>query len=240
MQGANQISDSYGISSKDKARLDVSNSHAILSNTTPAAFWTVYHIFSDTAVTAEVRAAIMPFLTTGDNNGTTTYEIDIQRIRDIPILRSILHEALRHYASGTGTRIVVEDTILDNRYLLKKDSFVFLPNRSYHFNGSVWGLTVNEFNAWRFAESKTPSGSFRAFGGGANLCPGRFFAMNTILAMSAMLALRYDINPVAGTWIHPGVDDSNMTLIVQPPKKKTFVEIVPRQGWIGGEWAFKV
>ena len=135
---------------------------------------------------------------------------------------------------------MVEDTMLDDRYLLKKDSFVFLSNRCYHSNPAVWGPTVDDFDARRFISFKPPSGSFRPFGGGANLCPGRFFAMNGILAMSAMLALRYDLKAVPAAWVHPGVDDSNMTLLVQPSKAKTLVTVAPREGWVGGEWAFKM
>ena len=240
VQGATKVSNRYGISDKDKSRLDISNSHAIISNTVPSAIWTIYHIFSDATIVDEIRAAMMPYLTITKNDGVVIYDIDLSQIRDVPILRSVLHEALRHYANGTGTRIVVEDTMLDNRYLLKKDTFVFMPNQSYHFDASAWGPTVDDFDARRFMNNRTPSGSFRAFGGGANLCPGRFFAMNTILAMSAMLALQYDMKPVAETWIHPGVDDSNMTLLVHPPKGKTLVNVMPREGWADGKWAFRV
>jgi cytochrome P450 len=177
----------------------------------------VYHVFADPEVLAEVRTAMIPLLTTTEKNGIKHHEVDISQIRELPILKSILHEALRHYASGTGTRVVVEDIILDNKYLLKK-----------------------EFDAHRFMKTKGYRGAFRAFGGGANLCPGRLFAMNSILAMCAMLAIRYDIKPVGRFWMHPGTDDSNMTLNVHPPKEKVEVEIVPRRGWTGAEWSFKV
>jgi cytochrome P450 len=200
----------------------------------------VYHVFADPEVLAEVRTAMIPLLTTTEKNGIKHHEVDISQIRELPILKSILHEALRHYASGTGTRVVVEDIILDNKYLLKKDTFVFMPNRSFHFNHSVWGEAVDEFDAHRFMKTKGYRGAFRAFGGGANLCPGRLFAMNSILAMCAMLAIRYDIKPVGRFWMHPGTDDSNMTLNVHPPKEKVEVEIVPRRGWTGAEWSFKV
>ncbi|KAL8830387.1 MAG: hypothetical protein Q9191_001464 [Dirinaria sp. TL-2023a] len=240
VRGATKISDSYGISDKDKARIDISNSHATLANTIPAAFWTIYHIFSDPTLLDELRSALIPFLTIREQNDITAYELDISHIRNVPILRSVLSEVLRHYANGTGTRIVVEDIMLDNRYFLKQGSFVFMPNRSYHFNSSIWGPTVNVFDARRFMSFKPPSGSFRPFGGGANLCPGRFFAMNGILAISAMLALRYDISPATGDWVHPGIDDSNMTLLVHPSKAKTAVKIIPRQNSSNGNWTFKV
>ncbi|KAL8638586.1 MAG: hypothetical protein Q9228_004276 [Teloschistes exilis] len=238
VQGAFKVSDGYQISNEDKARLDISNSHAILANTLPTAFWTVYHIFADATVLEEVRTAVMPLVTTKTTNGVVTHQFDFGRIRDVPILRSVMHEALRHYANGTGTRILMEDTLLNGRYLLKKNSFVFMPNRSYHFDASVWGPTVDAFDAQRFVNFKPPSASFRAFGGGVNTCPGRFFAMNEILAISALLVLRVDIKPVVEAWAHPGIDDSNMTLAVQPPKLKTLVNFSPRSGWTDGEWRF--
>ena len=118
VQGATRVSNRYGISDKDKSRLDISNSHAIISNTVPSAIWTIYHIFSDATIVDEIRDAMMPYLTITKNDGVVIYDIDLSQIRDVPILRSVLHEALRHYANGRGTRIVVEDTMLDNRYLL--------------------------------------------------------------------------------------------------------------------------
>ncbi len=126
----------------------------------------------------------------GENHDAITYDIDISQIKVVPILRTVLFETLRHYASGTGTRVVVEDTILDGHYFLKKGSFVFMPNRIYHFNASVRGPSVDEFDGQQFIKAKASSGSFRAFGGGVNLCPGRFFITNQIMAVSSMLALR--------------------------------------------------
>ena len=141
---------------------------------------------------------------------------------------------------GTGTRIVVEDTILDNRYLLKKDSFVFTPSRSYHSDPAIWGPTIDDFDAHRLIDTKTPSGAFQPFGGGANLCPGRFFAIGGILAMSAKSALRYDMKPNSGTWVHPGVDGSDITLLVHPPKVKVMLTAAPRDGWKDDRWGFKI
>lgn len=180
----------------------------------------------------------MPLVTEHELNGTMNRKINISQIRDIPIMKSVLHEALRHYGCGTGTRIVLEDTLLDNQYLLKKDSFVFMPNRSYHFSEEAWGPNVNEFQADRFIKSSGRPGAFRGFGGGINLCPGRFYAMNEILALCSMLALRYDFKPVGGKWTHPGVDESNLSLIVSPPKDKVLLQVIPRANSISGVWEF--
>ncbi|PQE15686.1 cytochrome p450 protein [Rutstroemia sp. NJR-2017a BBW] len=239
-ESASKVRDAYEVSNVDRSRFDAVNGHAILANTTPTAFWTIYHVLSDPAILKEVRAAVEP-LVSKSKDGSLTYEIDISHIRDIPILKSVLHEALRHYAGGTGTRIVLEDTMLDGKYLLKKGSFIFMPNQAYHFDEESWGSDVDEFDAHRFMKPKPHlPGAFRGFGGGVNLCPGRFFAMNENLAMCAMLVMRYDIKPVGGTWRHPGVDRSNLSLLVNPPKDRVLVEIVPRKGWEGGSWSFKL
>lgn len=160
----------HNLSVVDKARLDVIDVNAIHSNTTPTAFWTMYHIFSDPVVLEEVRAAVLPLVETKMDRHGLIHEMNVGKIREVPILSSILHESLRHYGSGTGTRIVMEDTLLDNKYLLKEDTFIFMPNKSYHFSPSAWGSTVDEFDPHRFTTSKRPPGAFRGFGGGANLC----------------------------------------------------------------------
>ncbi|PVH86030.1 cytochrome P450 [Cadophora sp. DSE1049] len=230
----------HNLSLVDKARLDVINVNAIHSNTTPTAFWAMYHIFSGPAVLGEVRAAVLALVETKQDGKGLIHEIDISTIREVPILSSVLHESLRHYGSGTGTRIVMEDTLLDNKYLLKKDTFIFMPNKSYHFSPSAWGPTVDAFDPHRFMTSRRPPGAFRGFGGGANLCPGRYFAMNEILAMCAMFAVRFELKPRGGGWKYPRLDESNLSLIVNPPKEKVFVDVVQRKEWEGGRWAFKI
>ena len=162
-----KTSDGHGLSINDRARFDAVKGHAILANTTPTAFWTLYHVFSDPAILEEVRAQVKPLLRSEseEQNGTVSHTIDISKIREVPILHSILQESLRHYASGTGSRIVLEDTMLDDRYLLQKDSFIFMPNHSYHFDETSWGPTVRDFDALRFLKTKSHhSGAFRGFG----------------------------------------------------------------------------
>lgn len=244
MKSCRQTRDRYSVSLNDQARMEAVNGHALLANTAPTAFWTLYHLFTDSMILNDVRKQVKPLLTVEHRNGTVLRTICISKIREIPLLNSLLHESLRHYASGTGSRVVLEDTMLDNRYLLKKNTFVFMPNHTYHFDAAAWGPTVEDFNAYRFLKGDKPAhhaGAFRGFGGGANLCPGRFFAMNVILSMCAMMALKYDVKPTSNDeWIHPEKDNSNMALIVSPPKQNMLVEVMTREGWEGGSWAFSL
>ena len=243
IQKAIKLTKSYGLSANDIARLEPCNGHAFLANTSPTAFWTLYHLFSDSAILKKVREAVTPLFSQRGEDGTVVWEADVSKVREIPILRSLLHECLRHYGIGTGTRIVMEDTMLDDRYLLKKDSFIFMPNESFHSDAAAWGPTVKDFDAERFirapGQKSHHPGAFLGFGGGTSLCPGRFFAQNEILAMCAMMAMRFDVKPRDGVWKNPGTNDANMSYIVLPPKQKVFVDIIPREGWLSCKMILK-
>lgn len=228
----------------DTARFECVNGVALLANTIPTTFWTVYHVFSDSAILRTVREQVGACLTIQEEGGVISRILDVSMLRETTVLTSILHESLRHRTSGAGARMVLEDVLLDNRYLLKKDSFLILPNHELHFDESVWGGKAQDFDCQRFVKSnsnKIRSGAFRGFGGGVNLCPGKNFATTEIVVMIAMLALKFDIRPAAasGQWVDPQQDTSNMSLAIAPPRDGLIVDVVPRKGWAGGSWGFR-
>ncbi|MCJ1394809.1 hypothetical protein MMC18_007689 [Xylographa bjoerkii] len=227
----------------DLARFETVNGIAIIANTIPTTFWTMFHVFSDAELLKRVREQVSSITTVTKEHGVVAHTIDISRIKEVSILNSTLQESLRHRGSGTGTRYVMDDVMLDDRYLLKKGSFLIIPNHVMHFNTQAWGDSVQDFDPNRWTKSssqKIHSGAFRGFGGGVNLCPGRFFATTEITAMIAMFAMRYDLAPVSGRWEDPEQDFTNMSLAIAPPRKKVVVDVVPRKGWEGETWAFKL
>ncbi|KAM0129467.1 hypothetical protein ACHAO1_008481 [Botrytis cinerea] len=240
VRGATEISRRYNISDRDKASMDVANTHGILANTAPTAFWMLFHIFSDNTVLKEVRSVVLSLVAqTKTSSGITSYELKLHEICDAPILQSILHECLRLYANGSSTRIIAEDTIQAG-YLLKKGSLLFMPNSVFHRDPRLWGPNVRQFDARRFINTKQSRSAFMGFGVGQSLCPGRFLAQNQILFMCVMMAMRFDMKPKTGTWVHPGTDDSDATRNVHPPKQKVTVDIFPRDGWNDGIWKVEV
>jgi cytochrome P450 len=70
-----------------------------------------------------------------------------------------------------------------------------MPQRQLHFDTRVFGVDIEKFRADRFVENAKLSrnASFRPFGGGATLCPGRHLAKQTSLAFVALLLHRYDV-----------------------------------------------
>ena len=79
--------------------------------------------------------------------------------------------------------------------LLRPGGMVLIPSRQLHSNANIWGANHQDFNESRFA--KNPSllrhSSYRPFGGGVSLCPGRKIAKEQILTFVAILLHDFDI-----------------------------------------------
>lgn len=65
-----------------------------------------------------------------------------------------------------------------------------------HLNPGAWGPNSEAIQADRFQQNKSlkSSLSYRPFGGGSTLCPGRFYARGAIYPVVALLLSRYDIS----------------------------------------------
>ena len=241
MRNRFEVGSKNGVSNKDMARFEVTGSIALLINTAPAAFWMLLYAFSYPDVLHDIRKEVGSVVTTTrDKTGGKVHNLDISSVKtSCPLLTSTFQEVLRHCSIGISIRQVMQDTVLDGQWLLKKDCLVQMPSRVIHTDDSIWGADVDDFNPRRFMKDekhkpengKRPNAAaFRAFGGGTTLCPGRHFATNEVLALVCMLVMRYDMVPTAGTWSMPGTDKSNAASVVMKPDTDIEVEIVSRQG----------
>lgn len=105
---------------------------------------------------------------------------------------------------------------------------VLIPSTVQHSSSSAWGDNVQEFFYKRFVKpTKHNSVAFRAFGGGATLCPGRHFASTEILAFASIILLRFDIKPAGSQgWRTAGYREANAAFRL--PKEDVKVELIPR------------
>jgi cytochrome P450 len=73
--------------------------------------------------------------------------------------------------------------------------FAQLPIRQLHYNEDTWGPGPESLSATRFLENPklSKSISYRPWGGGHTLCPGRFLARKSANAFVAILLSRYDV-----------------------------------------------
>ncbi|KAI1775455.1 cytochrome P450 [Hypoxylon cercidicola] len=106
----------------------------------------------------------------------------------------------------------MEDTMFDNRYLLKKGATVMTAAPIQHTDASIWGRTVGNFDHRRFlrvpGKRRVNPAVFRSFGGGTTLCPGRHFVSTEVMSFAALMLLRFDVKPAAkdGKWTEPRKD----------------------------------
>lgn len=106
-----------GIPMRDVARMEAGGSIGLISNTMPATFWTLYHLFSDPVALNDCREEVSKAVS--EKNGEI--HLDLAYIKSsCPILASTMQEAFRFHSIGMSARAVVEDHILGGKYLLKK------------------------------------------------------------------------------------------------------------------------
>ncbi|KAF2198497.1 cytochrome P450 [Delitschia confertaspora ATCC 74209] len=236
---------------EDIARYEVGNSIGILTNTVPASFWMMYHLFSDPVVLQDCRNELLKIVSDSpDANGLHLRTLDMSQVKSsCPIVVSTLQEVLRVHTVGISTRMVMEDHMLDNKYLLKKGSTLMMPGPVQHSDISAWGPTVNEFDHRRFVRHKDLKDNkrhnpvaFRAFGGGTTLCPGRHFTSTEILAFTAMMILRFDVTPVKmkGKWARLTTNKAEIWEVTPAPDEDIEVNITPRDEDKNVKWRIVV
>ncbi|KAK2605419.1 hypothetical protein N8I77_008256 [Diaporthe amygdali] len=133
-----------------------------------------------------------------------------------------------------SSRVILEDHLLDGRFLLKKDNILLIPGVVQHQDRTVWGEDVDVFSHKRFVGGQGGSKggrrlnpvAFRGFGGGSTLCPGRHFAATEIMAFAALFVLRFDARPASGVrWSIPTVENTNMATSIHQPDHDVEIEV---------------
>ena len=239
------VSVKHGMSAIDFALCEVSGAFAILANTTPAVFWSVWHIYSRSQVLVEIRDEISKMVNANPawasgTDGPSPFDVDVIK-NSCPILSSTLSEVLRIRARSIAARKVMEDHLLDGKYLLKKDSVILMPSHLVHSDSEVWGPDVDEFNHKRFMKGSSGTrAGFRSFGGGVSLCPGRHFVIGEIMVVVVMFVLGFDIMPVGGEWTVPKNQRDQMSSGVADPGTDIEVDVRRREGVKEGVWPFNV
>ncbi|KAH7088269.1 cytochrome P450 [Paraphoma chrysanthemicola] len=221
---------------EDIARYECGGAVGILTNTSPASFWMVFHLYSNKSILEECRQELTRVLSDNymigdDGSRKTIRTLDMTSVKSAcPILLSTFQEVLRVHSVGISTRLVMEDHLLDGKYLLKKGSTLMIPGPVQHTSTSTFGATVDSFDHRRFIpgeRSHNPM-AFRAFGGGTTLCPGRHFATTEILAFTALMILRCDVKPASGHWVCPTTYKAGLWETTPMPDFDLDVIISPR------------
>lgn len=238
----------YG-ATKYSGRFEIGNLIGVLVNATPMFFWILLHIYSRPELLSDLRREISGVTTEvlyDEPKGKKIIrKIVISKLKEqCPLLLSTYQETLRLQTHNTSSRWVTKDTLLADHYLLKAGNVIQMPGHPVHAMTSIYGPDADCFNPRRFvktSESKTEKqhpASFRSFGGGATLCPGRHFATAELCAVTAMFIMEFDMLPVEGGWSVPDWAHGKVASAVPPPVRDVRVRVKRREGMEGVDWRF--
>ncbi|KAL9126882.1 MAG: hypothetical protein Q9217_004140 [Psora testacea] len=228
----------HGITPLNQGRLEVGTLIGILANTIPSIFYMFVHIYSNPELTSDIRKELETEGFTGmpDEIAQNPRLLAIQE--SCPLLYSTFQELLRVHAKGANSRFVREDVMLDDKYLLRKGMVVQMPMAVMHSDIGAWGDDVDEFKPRRFLkqkrlgkEFKQNLTSYRPFGGGASLCPGRHFVTLEAMVVAACMVSNFDLVPVDGQWSIPYQKQESLATNVFPPAKDIRVKITARRSF---------
>lgn len=225
------VGSKYGFRKPDMGHMELGVVTALLVNTVPTAFYYLMHIFRSPGLLSQLRHEVDHHAITRrtDERGHTVETLNLDRVRrECTLLNSTLHEVLRLYSEIASARLVLEDTLLDNTHLLTRNAIVQIPNTILHQDGKVWGDT--SFRPDRFIDSSEPrpriaqtltsSTSYRPFGGGNSLCPGRHYAAIEMAGLAALMIWKFDLRAVG-----------EGRLEIPTPRQQSVVEGVSPPGW---------
>lgn len=242
-----EVGKKYGATIDDMSRFEIGDCIGILVNATPTLFWSMLHIYSNPALLSSIREEVDAHVASQASDAKATYTICTSTLQeDCPLLFSTFREVLRYRTHNATSRWVSEETMLADRYLLKKDSVLLMPGGVVHMDSSVWGEDVDSFNPRRFlkhdsksAKARLHPGAFRAWGGGSSLCPGRFFATTEITSVLALFVARFEVSPADGAkWVIPKTEHSRVASSMHPPANDVKVKITARDGFDGRGWRY--
>lgn len=168
--------------------------------------WILIEIISDSVLLARVKQEIADYATTTGEKGA---ELDVQAALALPLLNSCYSECLRLRASVQAIRELRTEIQLGG-YTLKPGNLIMAPSWLAHYDEATWavdGHGATTFYADRFlrpGKNGQPSvfhnpataGQFFPYGGGAAICPGRFYARAEMLAAVALFLFRLDVRPL--------------------------------------------
>lgn len=241
----------YGVSKEDIAHFDLSVSYGLVVNTVTATAWALFYLYSHPSLLEDVRTGMSSYIhVSSDSPHGTLHEAHIHDIiTTSPLLSTLVQETLRLQSTNASSRIVLEDTLLEDQYLLKKNSIVLVPSAELHADPSVWGPSSKDFDPSRFMPKNTAArtkqgakisaSAYRAFGGGDSVCTGRYFAANQIMIILVIMVLQYDLSPVAKEgWVMPKTRP-HITASILTPTEEVIVTPRKRKGSEDVTWKFK-
>ncbi|CAF3079356.1 unnamed protein product [Rotaria sp. Silwood2] len=167
---------------------------AAVSNTAPMACWSVVDLLLHPQALEAVKQEL------NDNISSSSiliYDKDV--LSNLKILESCINESMRRVRNATSTRQAMVDTTIEcldkTKIGLRKGDMLVYPAFLKNLDPNLFGSNPYGYKYDRFVkkpnQAKAPS--IMIFGCGTHTCPGRFWAMNEIKMLVALIIQHMDI-----------------------------------------------
>ncbi|KAL2098340.1 hypothetical protein ACEWY4_007547 [Coilia grayii] len=218
-----------------KARTHVALLWASQANTLPATFWALFYMIRSpeamTAASQEVKRVLENSHQKADPMNPQLV-LTREQLDNMPVLDSIIKEAMRLSSASLNVRVAKEDFLLhlDNKesYRIRKDDILALYPQMLHFDPEIYddpltykydrfldenGLEKTNF----YRDGRKLRYYYMPFGSGVTKCPGRFFAVHEIKQFLSLLLTYFDMELLDSSVKVPLLDQSRAGLgILQP------------------------
>ncbi|KOS17063.1 putative cytochrome P450 [Escovopsis weberi] len=235
----------YGFDEDATTRSAFALVSGVTSNSAPATFWIITLVLCNPPLHARIMRELKDAIVLErDEHGAGTPRLifDIKMIKQkCPLLCATFYEVLRLKTTATVSLRVEKDFLLDGRYMLKKNALIMMPNAALHIDPASWGADAREFRPERFLDSKQHlSASFRPFGAGYNICPGRHLAKDEIIGTAAIVLFSFDMSPGGpsrGDGFRPPKAFGTHVATTVTPSEAFKVKFTPRKELRGAKWS---
>ncbi|KAJ3571853.1 hypothetical protein NPX13_g5238 [Xylaria arbuscula] len=174
-------------SREDMARVLMLHFWAVLGNIYKVAFWALSYLAFDPSLSAAILAEVEPAAKDGDLD-------ELYLAEKCPQLESLISEVLRLTVATALVRDITAPTEIGGK-TLQPGNKVLISYRQLHTDQSTWGTDPLRLGPNRFVDNPKlySSKSYRPFGGGHTLCPGRFMAKRALGYAIAKVLTTFDM-----------------------------------------------
>ncbi|XP_055459126.1 cytochrome P450 7A1 isoform X1 [Psammomys obesus] len=218
----------------EKAKTHLAILWAAQANTIPATFWSLFQMIRNPEAMRAASEEVNRVLQCAGQklgSGGNAIHLDQKQLKNLPVLDSIIKEALRLSSASLNIRTAKEDFTLhleDGSYNIRKDDIIALYPQLMHLDPEIYPDPLT-FQYDRYLDEngkaktafykngKKLSCSYMPFGSGATMCPGRLFAVQEIKQFLILMLSYFELELVESHIKCPPLDQSRAGLGILPP-----------------------
>ncbi|XP_062985917.1 cytochrome P450 7A1 isoform X2 [Elgaria multicarinata webbii] len=225
---------------KEKAKTHLAILWASQANTIPATFWSSFYLMRNPeAMKAATKEMQRVLENAGEKIDSSRKPVSLNRkqLDDMPVLDSIIKEAIRLSSASMTVRVAKEDFVLQlssGSYNIRKDDAVALYPQLLHFDPEIYSDPLT-FKYDRYLEENGEEKTtfyrngrklkyyYMPFGTGLAKCPGRLFAVHEIKQFLTLLLSYFEVELDDKNVRCPSLDQSRAGLgVLQPTSDVDF------------------